>query len=390
MSRVRPGSGRRASDDAAVAIARHYQLLRGRGRAPRRDPAGRAGRGRQRGRGLLQGLRRAHRRARRAARASRPRRGRPTGRCACASRSTPARRSSATKGNYFGPTIIRCARLRSIASRRPDIALRRHSRAGGRRGPRRGRAARSRFAPAEGPRARRAGMAAVSPRSRRRIPAPAFTRGCPEQPARAADDVRRSRRGARATSAPRWSAAGSSPSPAPAAAARRRLALQAAAEVAELKPDGVWWVELAPVGAARARRARDRDDGRTARGARPTARRHARGAVARRRRAPRSSTTANRSSTRRRALPSSCCAPCRTCGSWRQVANPSASAASSASACRRSTTRHAVQLFVERGRSTSDRASRPDADEHRDRAPDLSIGSTGSRSRSSSRRRARA
>ena len=253
-----------SEDDAAVAIARHYQLLRRRGRAPRRDPAGRAGRGRQRGRRLLQGLRRARRRARRATRVRATRRGRPAGRCACASRSTPARRSCATRGTTSGRRSFAARASAVDRSRRPDIALRRHSRPGGRRGSRRGRVARSRFAPAEGPRARRAGMAAVSPRSRRRhsrrlrsleavpnnLPVQLTTFvGREEELA----DVRAAMERSRLVTLTGTGGCG-----------KTRLALQRPPTVAELKPDGVWWIELAPVARPELVALCDRDDDRTA------------------------------------------------------------------------------------------------------------------------------
>ena len=68
-----------------------------------------------------------------------------------------------------------------------------------------------------------------------------------QQPARAADDVRRSRGGARRGTAGCWSTTGWSPSPAPAAAARRGSRSTARPMQPIAHPGGVWWVELAPV-----------------------------------------------------------------------------------------------------------------------------------------------
>ena len=80
------------------------------------------------------------------------------------------------EGNYLGPTIIRCARLRTPpTAARPLLSSTTHDLVD-RSSARRRRAARPRCAPVQGPRSCRARLAAVSPRARRWLPAAAFAR----------------------------------------------------------------------------------------------------------------------------------------------------------------------------------------------------------------------
>ena len=102
------------ADETAVSIARHYELLDAAialhgGVRPVEQGEGDSVVG-----AFATGVRRGGRGARRATRVRRRSHGPRVARCASAWRSTPARSASAMPGNYFGPTIIRCARMRAI------------------------------------------------------------------------------------------------------------------------------------------------------------------------------------------------------------------------------------------------------------------------------------